>query len=114
MGIGNTLQTIAQNIILAVTELRYLTPALSSGQLSANTLVFTGFVRVTGISVIAPSSTVVGGLYDGATIAATNATNEIYPTPTAKGYYNTQMIFTNGLVYKPQGGEEVAIFYVRS
>jgi hypothetical protein len=113
INIGNTLQSIAQNIILAVTELAQLMPAFTSGQLTTDTLVFTGFVRVTGVSIITAGSPV-GSLHDAANLGASATGNEIYPLPSVVGFYPLQMIFENGLVYKTGTSEKIAIFYVRS
>lgn len=113
LNIGNTLQSVAQNIIQAVTELQQMMPAHTSGQASASKLIITGFVRVTGVSV-AKAATPPGMLYDAPTLAMAAAGTEIYPLPSTVGYTSLQMIFANGLVYKAGTGEEVTVFYVRS
>lgn len=90
-----------------------LIPRLNSGRLAANTLVQTGFVRVTGISVIVAGA--VGALFDAATLAAAAAgTNDIYSVAAATGFTPLNMVFTNGLVYKPGAAQVAAIFYART
>ena len=87
------------------------TPTGTSGQLAANTLVQTGFVRVTGIAVIAAGA--VGGLYDAATLAAAGSGQQVFTVPASVGYIPVNMVFAEGLVYKPGAGQTVAIFYTR-
>lgn len=106
------LQSIAQNISLGVQRFTRTTPGLTSGQLSADKLVSAGFVRVTGISIIAAGSPV-GTLDDANLIANAAAGNVIYTLPSTAGFYPVQMIFTNGLVYKAGTSEKIAIFYER-
>lgn len=114
LGIFNTLQTIAQNIIQAVIELKQLSPIATSGQLSASKLVIAGFVRVTGISVVKVNTATPGGLYDANTIAGGVAATQVYSVPAVLGYYPLQLIFANGLVYVPGTSEIVTVFYVRA
>jgi len=86
-------------------------PTTTSGQLSANTLVQTGFVRVTGIAVVTAGA--IGGLYDAATIAGAGSGQEVYAVAAAVGYTAVNMVFENGLVYKPGAGQVATIFYSR-
>lgn len=111
--IGNTLQTITQNIISAVNQLQKLVPALTSGQLTADTLVQTGFIRVTGISVVTPGATG-GGLHDCATLADVASTNKVFSIGTSAGYYPVQLVFNDGLAYDADVGEVVTVFYSRT
>ena len=113
LNIGVSLQAIAQNIIQAVTELQQLMPSLSSGHMSADTLVTAGFVRVLGISVTVAGSPT-GFLHDAATLATAGSTNDIYAIPSAVGFYPVQLICQKGLVYKPGTGEHITVFYGRS
>ena len=87
------------------------TPTLTSGQLAADTLVQSGFVRVTGVSVTTAGA--VGGLYDAATIGGAGAGQEIYSVAATLGFVPLNMVFANGLVYKPGAGQKVTIFYTR-
>ena len=87
-------------------------PANSSGQLSVDTLVQTGFMRVTGISV--GTAGAVGTLYDASSLAAAAAGNAIYVAPASLGYIPLNMVFTAGLVYKPGAGQKVTLFYSRN
>ena len=86
-------------------------PTSTSGQLAANTLVQTGFVRVTGISIVTAGA--IGGLYDAATIALAIAGTEVFAVPAAVGYTPVNMVFANGLVYKPGAAQVATIFYTR-
>lgn len=86
-------------------------PTSTSGQLAANTLVQTGFVRVTGISVVVAGA--VGGLYDANTIALAGAGEQVFSVAAIAGYFPLNMVFTNGLVYKPGAAQKVTIFYTR-
>lgn len=86
-------------------------PTLTSGQLAADTLIQTGFVRVTGISVVDAGA--VGGLYDAATIVNATAGQQIYAVPATAGFIALNMVFTSGLVYKPGAAQKVTIFYTR-
>ena len=112
LNISQTLQSVAQEIAKAVTALGRLVPSLSSGQLSADAIVQNGFVRLTGIEVVAAGSPV-GTLHDAATIATAAAGNEIAPIPTAVGFYPVQILFTTGMVYKAGTSEKIALFYAR-
>ncbi len=91
--------------------LKQQAPTETSGQLAANTLVQTGFVRVTGISVTVAGA--VGGLYDAATIALAISDTEVFVVPTAVGYIPLNMVFADGLVYKPGAAQVATIFYTR-
>lgn len=113
LNIGNTLQSVAQNIVQAVSILSKFIPTLTSGQLSANTLVQTGTIRVIGISVVVGNAAA-GGLYDASTIAGAGAGQQIYQIPSTAGYYPVQMLLNNGLVYKTGTSEKIAIFYGRA
>ena len=113
LNILSALQSIAQSLIAGVTELTKRTPNQTSGQLSADTLVFTGFVRVSGISVVAAGSPV-GTLNDAGTIATSAAGNVIFEIPGTVGYYPVDLIFANGCVYKVGTSEKVAIFFGRN
>ena len=110
------LLTSMQNGVSAMnaftTAISRTTPTLTSGQLDADILVQIGFVRVLGISIVAGGA--VGGLYDAVSVAAAGSTEQIYVTGTTVGYYATNMVFTDGLVYKPGAAQVVAIFYARS
>lgn len=86
-------------------------PTQDSGQLSADALVQTGFVRVTGISVVVAGA--VGGLYDAATIVNATAGQQIYVVPAAVGFTAVNMVFNDGLVYKPGAGQKTVIFFTR-
>lgn len=87
-------------------------PALTSGQLAADKLVQIGFVRVLGVSIVAGGAA--GGLYDAASVTAAISTTQVYVTGTTPGFYPVNMVFVNGLVYKPGAGQTVTIFYART
>lgn len=112
LNISNSLQTIAQNIVQAVLGLGRLVPTSTSGQLAADTLVQTGFVRLIGVSVVAAGTP--GTLRDAVTLGASSSANDVYELPSTAGYYPVQMIFANGLVYKAGSGETIALFYSRT
>lgn len=109
--------TSIQNLVVATNAganaSNGLIPHLNSGRLAANTLIQTGFVRVTGISVLVAGA--VGALFDAATLAAAAAgTNDLYVVPAAAGFIPLNMVFVNGLVYKPGAAQVAAIFYART
>lgn len=88
-----------------------LVPTNSSGTLSVNSLVQSGFVRVLGVSVMAGSGT--GFLHDAAALADAGASNAIYSIPTVTGFYATNMVFHKGLVFRVGTGTIIAVFYTR-
>lgn len=103
----------AVNAVNSVTlALYHQTPATSSGQLSVDVLVQAGFVRLTGIAVSTGGTG--GTLYDAASLAAAAAGNATYVIPASLGYQAYNMVFTNGLVYKPGAGQKVTLFYSRN
>lgn len=108
--------TAVQNAVNAlngfVTATNRVIPPFTSGQLVADTLVQTGFVRVTGVSVYAGGA--VGALHDAASLALAVSGTEIYQVGTTEGYFATDMVFKDGLVYKPGAAQIVAIFYSRT
>lgn len=109
--------TSVQNLVVATnavsTANNGLLPHFTTGRLAANALVQSGFVRVLGISVLAAGA--VGALFDAATLAAAAAgTNDIYVVPAAVGFISLNMVFANGLVYKPGAGQVATIFYART
>ena len=55
-----------------------------------------------------------GSLADAATLALAAAGTEVYTTPTTDGFYATDMVFVNGLVYLVGAGQKVVIFYART
>jgi hypothetical protein len=87
-------------------------PTNTSGQLAASVLVQTGFVRVLGVSIVAGGAA--GSLADAATLALAVSGTEVYTTPTTTGFYATDMVFVNGLVYLVGAGQTVALFYART
>lgn len=87
-------------------------PQETSGQLTANILVQTGFVRVTGISVTTAGA--IGTLFDAANLAAAGAGNAVYIVPAAVGFISLNMVFKNGLVYKPGAAQVATIFFGRA
>lgn len=107
----SSLQNVVQAINAQTRVEGALTPTNTSGQLSANTLIQTGFVRVTGVSV--ETAGAAGTLNDAATIALAVSGTEIFTTPATAGFYPVNMVFLNGLVYKPGSGQKVAVFYTR-
>lgn len=109
--------TSIQNLVVATNAAananNRLVPNLTSGRLAANTLVQTGFVRVTGISVVTAGAA--GALFDAATLAGAAAgTNDVYPVAAAAGFTPLNMVFKNGLVYKPGAAQVATIFYTRT
>lgn len=110
--------TSLQNGVQAVQTLAGETakgfPAVTSGQLAADTLVQNGFVRVLGIAVVAGGSAA-GGLYDAATIAGAGSGQKVFNiATTAAAYTAVNLVFANGLVYKPGSGQIVTLFYRRT
>jgi hypothetical protein len=90
-----------------------LSPHFTSGQIVASKLVQTGFVRVTGISMVVPGGAM-GTLNDSATLAAANSTNAVYTLPTSVGFQPCSMVFANGLVCIPGSAQVVTLFYART
>lgn len=107
--------TSLQNVVNAGTALVRATanqsPTDTSGQLAADTLIQTGFVRVLGVSVVAGGAA--GGLYDAATITGATTGRQLYVVGTVAGFFPVNMVFPTGLVYKPGAGQKAAIFYTR-
>ena len=105
-----------QNLVVATNDLAKLTadviPDSTSGQLSADALVQTGFVRVTGISVTTAGA--IGTFFDAMNLASSGSTNAIYTVPAAVGFTPVNMVFANGLVYKPGALQVATIFYRRT
>lgn len=92
-------------------SLQRQTPSSTSGQLAADTLVQAGFVRITGISVVVAGA--VGGLYDAPTIALAGSGQQVFVVPASTDFIPLNMVFANGLVYKPGAAQVAAIFYTR-
>jgi len=107
--------TVGQNQVTATNNLQktfaQTVPVSTSGTLTADTLVQTGFVRVTGISVVVAGAA--GGLYDVASVAAKGSTNQSYVVPATLGFTAVNMVFMNGLVYSPGSGQTAVIYYTR-
>lgn len=95
-----------------VSELAKSSPSFTSGQVSADALIQTGFVRVLGVSVVDGGA--VGALHDAAALADADADNQVYVVDTTEGFFKTNMVFKNGLVYKPGSGQIAAFFYART
>lgn len=107
----SAVQTIGQQCQFIARRLNEQAPDLTSGQLAANTLVQTGFVRVTGISVVTAGAA--GTLSDARTLAAAGSGDVVYTVEPVVGFLPVNMVFVNGLVYKPGAAQVVAIFYTR-
>lgn len=107
-----SIQQTATAVLSALQETQAkLVPTNSSGHLGVDTLVQAGFVRVTGVSVVAGSGT--PKLHDAAALADAAGANAIYAVPVVAGFYATNMVFHKGLVLKIGTATEVAIFYTR-
>jgi hypothetical protein len=88
-------------------------PTHSSGHLDTSILVQSGFVRVTGVSVVGGAGGLVF-LHDCAALADAATSNRIYAIGNTPGYTATNMVFHKGLVLlESPGTTEVAIFYTR-
>jgi hypothetical protein len=87
------------------------TASSTSEQLSASTLVQTGFVRVKGISVTTAGA--VGTLNDASTLADAASGNVAYVVAAATGYVPLDLVFEDGLVYQPGAAQVATIFYTR-
>lgn len=106
-----SVQALAQNCQKIATALQQSIPSETSGQLSADTLVQTGFVRLLGISVVAAGA--VGALHDARTLALAASGNQVAVVQATAGYFAVDMIFADGLVYKPGSGQTCTLFYAR-
>lgn len=108
--------TAIKNLVIAYNAgsdaLNSAVPHFTSGQMAANTLVQTGFVRVTGISVTTAGAA--GTLNDAATIALSGAGNVVAVVPAAAGFLAVNMVFQHGLVYKPGAAQVATLFYSRT
>ena len=118
-GIGSSfidLVTSLQNMVQAANTvadaLNSQIPHFTTGQMSVDTLVVPGVVRVTGISVVATGAT--GGIYDATSIAGASATTQVGVVGATAGFQSVNMYLTNGLVYKPGAGQKAALFYART
>ena len=95
-----------------------LSPHFTSGQVSAAALIQTGFVRLTGLSIV--TGTVAGVLNDAATLADATTDNVVYNVPASaglpasSGYIAVNMVFKNGLVFQPGADQKAALFYTRT
>jgi len=109
--IQTTIQSI--NTTLADTVNAYLkqVPSTSSGALSASQIIQTGFVRVTGVSVVVGGAA--GALHDVRALADIAAGNKLYVVGTTPGFYPVNLIFPKGLAYAPGAGQTAAIMYTR-
>ena len=107
--------TVGQNQVTATNNLQktfaQTVPTNTSGTLAASTLIQTGFVRVTGVSVVVAGAA--GGLYDTTAISSAAAGNQSYVTTATIGFYPTNMVFMNGLVYVVGSGQTVVVYYTR-
>lgn len=106
-----SIQSLSQNCQKIATTLQQGVPSDTSGQLSADTLVQTGFVRLLGISVIAAGA--IGALHDARTLALAASGNQVAVVQATAGYFAVDMVFADGLVYKPGAGQTCALFYAR-
>lgn len=91
-------------------------PSNTSGQITASTagtLVQSGFVRLTGISVVASVTAALGNLYDAPTAVAATAGAKVGVILTTPGFYAVNMVFANGLVAQPSAGQVVSLHYTR-
>lgn len=108
--------TALQNGVNAVNALTQAvvrgTPTDSSGQLSADTLVQVGFVRVLGVSVTTAGAA--GGLYDTATLAGAGAGQLVYSVFAMVNFFPLNIVFKDGLVFKPGAGQKATIIYART
>lgn len=118
-GIGNSVTDIVTSLQNAVQASNTIADALTSqiphftsGQLTVDTLVLPGFVRVNGYSVVTAGAT--GGLYDASSIANASATALVFAVPATVGFQAVNMVFANGLVYKPGAAQVAAFFYART
>ena len=118
-GIGNSVTDIVtsfQNAVQAANTiadaLNSQIPHFTSGQLAVDTLIVPGFVRVNGVSVVTAGAA--GGLYDASSIANAASTTQVFVVPATAGFQKTDMVFANGLVYKPGAGQVAAFFYART
>ncbi len=109
-----TLQNLVQATSTIGNELIKINATQTTGQISANTLVQSGLVRILGLSVSTAGAA--GTFHDAATIAAADSTNVIYTVAATAGYFPffPAMLTMNGLVYKPGAGQKVTIYYTRS
>lgn len=105
-----------QNTVVALNGIRQvlaqMVPSLTSGQMAASTLVQSGFVRVLGIAVSTAGAA--GALHDAPTLAGAASGNVIFTVPATIGFYPTNMVFKDGLVYVPGASQVAAVFYARA
>lgn len=87
------------------------TPSNSSGTVSTTKIIQTGFVRVTGISVVVGGA--VGALHDARAVGDIATTNKIYEVGITPGFYPVNLVFPTGLAYAPGAAQEAAIMYTR-
>ena len=107
--------TVQQNGVVALNNIQTTRagtiPTTTSGTLTAATLIQTGFVRVTGISVVVAGAA--GGLYDTTAVSLLGSTNQTYVVAATLGFTEVNMVFMNGLVYSPGAGQTAVIYYTR-
>ena len=82
---------------------------ISTGQLSASTLIKPGRSRVAGISVVAGAA--VSYLHDIGTAGGAGTGNRIYEISATHGFYPVSLIFDTGLVFAPGASVAATIFY---
>lgn len=109
--VDNTFLTAVQTLANLVDATLKLVPSNSSGKVSATKVIQTGFVRVTGISVVAGGA--VGALHDASTTASIASANQIYVVPTTPGFYAVNLVFPTGLAYVPGASQTAAFMYSR-
>jgi len=109
--IDNTFLTAVQTLSDLVNATLKQVPSDSSGRVAATKVIQTGFVRVTGISVVVAGA--VGALHDAAATASVASSNKIFVVPAATGFTALDLVFTSGLTYVPGAAQEVAIMYSR-
>lgn len=109
--VDNTFLTAVQTLSDLVNATLKQVPSNSSGKVTATKVIQTGFVRVTGISVVAGGAA--GALHDAATTASIAAGNQLYVVPTTAGFYAVNLVFSTGLAYVPGAGQTAAFMYAR-
>jgi hypothetical protein len=104
-----------QNAVTAVNSVAQAVnrqvPSYTSGLLTATALVQSGFVRVTGVSVVVAG--VAGTLNDASNMATATAANAIFTVPAVAAFYPLNMVCMNGLVYTLGTGQKVVVYYTR-
>lgn len=106
--------TMGKNIVTAINSVGQSISRgqgnITSGTLTASTLVCTGSGYLVSVSVTVAGSAA-GGVYNSSTVAGAAAGNLLAIIPDTAGVVRLGQAFTNGLVITPGSGQSINVTY---